>query len=347
MKRFLFLLVLISSMCYAGNVVPVLKIAVNPPSQFPLTPPLTVSPSSAEIATPGYSFSLTATSPSSGAISYSSSDTDIATVSAAGLVTIGVTTGSTDITVSQAAVGSYFAAAQTVVPVVASWDVYLPWNAYDVAVYFDGSDDVAIGSAYGLPATASARTIMFWIYDQEITDAKLSVTLFYGGGGGISKSVFLGYWSTTAALFSTWASSYNFTTTRASEWRHHAYVMPLSGTIASMTFWENGVENATKTVAEGTARDVYNTETSTGMYLGNIPGRPWPWKGKLAEIAIFNKALTSEEINSYRLKRLTGLEPNLVRLYHCDEGSGTTLVDACGTGYNLTLTGGATWTTKL
>ena len=318
-------------------------------TKFPLSPPLTVTPTSAEIATPGYSLALTATSPSSGAISYSSSDTDIATVSAAGVVTFGNTTGTANITVIQAAVGSYFSAAQVTVPVVASWN-YLPWDAYDVAVYFDNSDDLASGSATGFPSGGSARTFMWWELDQDTADAGFAVTMCYGELANY-KGFFTGYWDLAAHLLAFYNSGYNYTASRSSsEWMHHALVMPENGTIASISYYINGIEVTSKTIKQGSASDLYNTTVNaanSSFYIGDDPRQGGSkWSGKMAEIAIFNRALSSGEVAFYKPYRLKGTEDGLIRLFHCDDGSGATITDSVG-GYHLTLTSGATWTTKL
>ena len=317
-------------------------------TKFPLSPPLTVTPTSAEIATIGYSFSLTATSPSSGVFSYSSSDTDIATVDASGVVTAGFSTGSVNITVTQAGVGNYFAATQVTVPVVASWN-YDPWDLNDVAVYFDNSDDFASGSAEGFPSGGSARSFLWWELDQDTGDSGFAPNMCYGIMNEDKKGFFTGYWSTTAHLMAYWNSGYNYNASRSStEWLHHAVVLPENGTIASVSYYINGIEITDKTLKQGAATDLYNTTVAAGssFYIGDDPRQGGKWSGKMAEIAIFNRALSSAEIKAYKPVRLRGDESGLIRLFHCDDGSGTTVTDSVG-GYHLTLTSGATWTTKL
>ena len=312
-------------------------------TKFPLSPPLAVTPTSAEIATAGYSFALTATSPSSGAITYSSSDTDIATVSAAGLVTIGTTTGTADIIVSQAAVGEYFSAAQVTVPVVASWE-YLPWDAYNVAIFFDGSDDYAVGSDTGIPSGTSPITVMLRYRDTVNTSN--SGRYFFGLGGDDNYIAFR--WATTDTIDFVSGPSIQKQEgyTRTTAWTHLAFVA--SSTLGGADFYINGALASSPSYLVGNASTALNrTLSDYGLTLGAHQNKTARAALSMCEVSIWNKILSQSEINFYKVSRLKGVESGLIRLYHCDEGSGTTIYDACGSGYDLTLTNGATWTTKL
>ena len=314
-------------------------------TKFPLSPPLTVTPTSAEIATPGYSFALTATSPSSGAITYSSSDTDIATVSAAGLVTIRTTTGTADIIVSQAAVGEYFSAAQVTVPVVASWS-FVPWDVSNVAIYCDGVDDLASASAAGLPATASARTIMFWCLDLATSSTGHKFMVYEGSPAGDTEGFGVGFYN-SSPMISLYGNSAIWTYSRNQDWHHYAVAYPDDQGFASSTYYIDGIPIDFSSVYAGTNKKPATVVDGRSLQIGGFSKHSENAKGKYSEVAIFNYCLSSSEIQIYKPRRLLGSEQGLIRLYHCDEGSGTTLTDACGSGYNMTLIGGATWTTKL
>lgn len=89
-------------------------------AKFPLTPPLVVTPTSVEMSS--YTTNtqqLTATSPSAGVFSWSSSDDSAFSVSATGLVTRKHVSGtySANITCLQSPVSQYFSSAQKVIPV--------------------------------------------------------------------------------------------------------------------------------------------------------------------------------------------------------------------------------------
>jgi hypothetical protein len=77
-----------------------------------------------------------------------------------------------------------------------------------------------------------------------------------------------------------------------------------------------------------------------------VVGGTFYGKDVMAEFSVWNRVLTAEEINTYKYQKLTGSETGLVRLYHMDEGTGTTLTDATGNGYHATLVNSPTWVTR-
>lgn len=69
------------------------------------------------------------------------------------------------------------------------------------------------------------------------------------------------------------------------------------------------------------------------------------WTGKLDAVRIWKAARTPVEINADMSMCLTGSEANLLALYNFEEGSGTTVADLTGHGYNGTFVSAPTWTT--
>jgi hypothetical protein len=65
--------------------------------------------------------------------------------------------------------------------------------------------------------------------------------------------------------------------------------------------------------------------------------------GQIAEVCIWNKARTQQEIQSDMHKRLTGKEEGLVGYWPLNEGSGNTAIDKTSNGKNGIIKGGATW----
>jgi fibronectin type 3 domain-containing protein len=65
------------------------------------------------------------------------------------------------------------------------------------------------------------------------------------------------------------------------------------------------------------------------------------FKGSLDELAVWNRSLSPAEVLSVYQNTRT-LSSELVGLWHMNETSGTTLVDASGNGFNATLSGGYT-----
>jgi hypothetical protein len=66
-------------------------------------------------------------------------------------------------------------------------------------------------------------------------------------------------------------------------------------------------------------------------------------EGQIAEVCIWNKARTQQEIQSDMHKRLTGKEEGLVGYWPLNEGSGNTAIDKTSNGKNGIIKGGATW----
>lgn len=75
---------------------------------------------------------------------------------------------------------------------------------------------------------------------------------------------------------------------------------------------------------------------------GELPQYCDYFKGKLADIRIWNMARSPEEINSLMDKQLQGNEPGLVAYWPLNQGSGTTATDGTGNGNSGTIHGG-TW----
>jgi len=108
------------------------------------------TPPTLSFATPSYSktigdasFTQTATSNSSGAITYASSNTSIASVnSSTGAITLGSTTGTATITATQAASGSYCAATATYTVTVSAGSCTAPSLSFATASYSKMLGDV-------------------------------------------------------------------------------------------------------------------------------------------------------------------------------------------------------------
>jgi hypothetical protein len=69
--------------------------------------------------------------------------------------------------------------------------------------------------------------------------------------------------------------------------------------------------------------------------------------GQIADLAMWNRALTSSEVSMIRASgvRILPADPALLIWLPANEGSGTTVADASGRGHPATLTGGARWST--
>ena len=232
-------------------------------------------------------------------------------------------------------------------------DTRVAWNADPDCVYFDGSDDVASAASIGLPATGTARTVMMWFK---------AVKNLAGGGGGY-------IFNYGAAQNFGWRNNYNDRSTFTTKigmyqpgapaavsflpfgydqtvWKHIAftttYTVAGGSPNSSMTMYIDGIVNPINSYEWYPGHQINTAINGTSLVIGDgkTPIR-------IAEFAIFNRTLSQTEIQSIMNYKIQSSEAGLVRLYHFDEGSGSTAYDTCGSGYDLTLLQGATWTTKL
>lgn len=88
------------------------------------------------------------------------------------------------------------------------------------------------------------------------------------------------------------------------------------------------------------------TSGSAGVWIGSNPptSTSKPFHGNIDEVAIFNKALSPQQIAAIYNASFQGIYKGLVGHWKMDETSGTTAYDSSGKGNNGTLIGAATWT---
>lgn len=226
-------------------------------------------------------------------------------------------------------------------------DVRVAWNADPDCVFFDTVDDIASTSIIGLASGSQNRTWMYWVKDEE----PANTSRVHHFAMGINSSLAdWGFFSENGKFVANigWPKFISATQAREDVWKNYAMVST-NGTMGGVKFYFNGIETSGYTYA-GNATDVLNTASyvnypGISVFLGRRTDGVFAGdQRKMAEFAIFNEALTAEQIQEYMPHRFRGDEPGLVRLYHMDEGTGTICIDS-KSGYNMDLVG-ATWTTK-
>jgi len=125
------------------------------------------------------------------------------------------------------------------------------------------------------------------------------------------------------------------TTVPLNTWVHIAGVW--DGSV--MRIYYNGILDGTSTGITGSFAASINP-----VRIGaNLTSEAWT--GKLDAVRIWKAAKTAAQINAAMGSCLNGSEANLLALYNFEEGSGTTVADLTGHGYNGTFVSAPTWTT--
>ena len=123
------------------------------------------------------------------------------------------------------------------------------------------------------------------------------------------------------------------------EWRH--FVARKQG--ENLTYFADGEK-----IASLTSPTIGNYDISSDQALligwDLVNPSATPFKGKIDELSIWNRALSEAEIQSNMLYSLQGDEPGLTSYWSFNEGSGDLTKDQSSNGYQGTIFG-ASWTT--
>ncbi len=119
------------------------------------------------------------------------------------------------------------------------------------------------------------------------------------------------------------------------QWHHVAAVYDGD----TMILYYNGTPVGTRTKTGTIA-----TNPNIPVWIGGNPSGAThrPWHGSLDELAIYNQALTPQQIQTLAAGR-TNSDPVSVAHWPMGEGSGTTAADVSPNGYDATLINGPTW----
>ncbi|MEP6663109.1 MAG: LamG domain-containing protein, partial [Verrucomicrobiota bacterium] len=119
-------------------------------------------------------------------------------------------------------------------------------------------------------------------------------------------------------------------------WHHAAMVVDVSG---GKLFLDG------TNVGTGTWSGTPGATTSVEpLQIGRYYNYAQRFSGTIDEVAVWNRALTTNEILLQKNLLLAGNEANLVAYWRLDEGTGTTTADASGLGHTGTLLSNAVWT---
>lgn len=122
-------------------------------------------------------------------------------------------------------------------------------------------------------------------------------------------------------------------------WHHAALVVDASGG----KMFLDGVA-FTSSAWVGAAGGTTSTEP---LVVGRYSTSVFPsFSGDIDEVAYWNRALSVNELNYLKHRRLNGNENGLVGLWHFNEGVGATTADATGHGYTGALSNNPVWVTS-
>jgi len=120
-------------------------------------------------------------------------------------------------------------------------------------------------------------------------------------------------------------------------WHHAALVVDGTGG----KVYVDGVLGAQASWSGATGAPTSAQPLQIGQY-STYP--PYPaFDGDIDEVTLWNRALSSTELNYVKHRNLTGTEDGLLALWHFDEGSGATASDATSDGYDGTLVNNPLW----
>ena len=109
------------------------------------------------------------------------------------------------------------------------------------------------------------------------------------------------------------------------KWQHVA--VSFNSLTNNAKLFINGIEYEPILVGSGIISTGLKDNLLSDLYFGNNSSGDTPFLGNLDEIRIWNKALTSSEINENLLHTLIGNETNLVGYWNMNEGNGETSFD--------------------
>ncbi|MFN6501537.1 MAG: LamG-like jellyroll fold domain-containing protein [Nostoc sp. DedQUE01] len=125
-----------------------------------------------------------------------------------------------------------------------------------------------------------------------------------------------------------------------SQWQH------ITGTYngQEMKVYVNGVLKATKAISANKIN--YNPENNLRIGVYQDDNEAYNFKGKIAEVRLWNCIRSEAEIKSCMYTRLRGIEPGLVGYWPLNEGSTTTVKDGTSCSNNSQISG-AIWDWQL
>ena len=208
---------------------------------------------------------------------------------------------------------------------------------------FDGTSNRIVVGNYLDQGTGNA-TYAYWMYSTEKDSGQAVIAKSNGSNFSTSYGYLVGVQSTDKIYYftaSTNGSNYTGYTPHPglNNWYHVAFVVDKSK--SAVGIYING--NAQSVVSSSSLSNIGNVTNSLNFVIGDESdgGGPYNFGGNLANLAVWSRALSAEEIRSVMMKSYDDLSVSetkgLVSWYALDDISGTTVPDSHGnfngTGY--------------
>ncbi|MBT4661490.1 MAG: LamG domain-containing protein [Candidatus Marinimicrobia bacterium] len=205
-------------------------------------------------------------------------------------------------------------------------------NPTDTYLSFDGGNDYVNIPSFVAPGGSSSRTLTAWI---KRGNGSSSYETVAGWGNDLWNNLFDIAVKNNALFFHGYGGDFGGSITVNKDIWH----------FITVTYDANTVKLYVDGVADISQSRTLNT--STGNFkIGKQPDFPGQWfEGLIAEVSVWNIALTLSQIQSYMTTSPTGSETGLVGYWKMDEGTGSSsAIDHSGNGNNGTIYG-ASWQT--
>jgi hypothetical protein len=211
------------------------------------------------------------------------------------------------------------------------------WSAGKVgsgSLTFDGNNDY-VSIANLTTSGGGWRTFSYWVKPSTSGAIQTLSNLYLTANGkriwiyrAASGAISLQYCNDTGC-----ETQYSTALIDANFWNYVTVVY--NETTGAASFYKNAIFSNSVTFTQRGSY-TWNGDNRIGAYATG----GFPFSGSLDDVRMYNKALTTSEIQS-----LYDLAPSLIAHWTFDEGSGTTAGNSAGSGNVGTLTNGPTWTT--